>query len=117
MELMKMKAKQCRKQRRQYDWMDCSSNTDITYNYGQKNKGIKMGKTNRFKDLPEMAVEDLESEVNFYQWLIDHEPELGGVEMKHRVWLEAIKIEIKRRGLIMERRIKLTKGVVKWEET
>ena len=115
MELMKMKAKQCRKQRRQYDWMDCSSNTDTTYN--RNNKGVRMGKTNRFKDLPEMAVEDLESEVNFYQWLIDHEPELGGVEIKHRVWLEAIKIEIKRRGLIMERRIKLTKGVVKWEET
>ena len=115
MELMKMKAKQCRKQRRQYDWMDCSSNTDTTYN--RNNKGVRMGKTNRFKDLPEMAVEDLESEVNFYQWLIDHEQELGGVEIKHRVWLEAIKIEIKRRGLIMERRIKLTKGVVKWEET
>ena len=76
-----------------------------------------MKKENRFNDLPKMSIEDLESEVNFYQWLIDHEPEMGGVEMSHRVWLEAVKIEIRRRGYIMERRIKLVKGVDVWEET
>lgn len=76
-----------------------------------------MKKENRFNDLPKMSIEDLESEVNFYQWLIDHEPEIGGVEMSHRVWLEAVKIEIRRRGYIMERRIKLVKGVDVWEET
>ena len=76
-----------------------------------------MSRTNRFDDLPKMPIEDLESEVNFYQWLIDHEPEIGGVEMSHRVWLEAVKIEIRRRGYIMERRIKLVKGVDVWEET
>ena len=68
-------------------------------------KGIE-----RFDDLPNMSVEDLESEVNFYQWLIDHNSEIGGVEMHHRVWLESLKIEIKRRGLVIEKRIKLVKG-------
>ena len=76
-----------------------------------------MKKENRFDDLPKMSIGDLESEVNFYQWLIDHEPEMGGVEMSHRVWLEAVKIEIRRRGFIMERRIKLVKGVDTWEKT
>ena len=76
-----------------------------------------MKKENRFDDLPKMSIGDLESEVIFYQWLIDHEPEMGGVEMSHRVWLEAVKIEIRRRGFIMERRIKLVKGVDTWEKT
>ena len=76
-----------------------------------------MKKENRFNDLPKMSIEDLESEVTFYQWLIDHEPEIGGVEMSHRVWLEAVKIEIRRRGYIMERRIKLVKGADAWEKT
>ena len=76
-----------------------------------------MNKEERFRDLPKMKIDDLESEVNFYQWLVDHEPELGGVEMKHRVWLEAIKIEVTRRGYVMEKRIKLVKGKDLWEET
>ena len=76
-----------------------------------------MKKENRFDDLPKMSIGDLESEVNFYQWLIDHEPEMGGVDMSHRVWLEAVKIEIRRRGYIMERRIKLVKGADVWEKT
>lgn len=71
----------------------------------------------RYIDLPKMSVEDLEAEINFYQFLIDNEDNLGGVEMKHKIWLEAIKIEIKKRGLIMERRIKLLKGDEKWEES
>ena len=76
-----------------------------------------MNKEERFRDLPKMKIDDLESELNFYQWLVDHEPELGGVEMKHRVWLEAIKIEVTRRGYVMEKRIKLVKGKDLWEET
>ena len=76
-----------------------------------------MNKEEKFRDLPKMKIDDLESEVNFYQWLVDHEPELGGVEMKHRVWLEAIKIEVTRRGYVMEKRIKLVKGKDLWEET
>ena len=71
----------------------------------------------RYIDLPKMSVEDLEAEINFYQFLIDNENNLGGVEMKDKVWLEAIKIEIKKRGLIMEKRIKLLKGGEKWEES
>ena len=69
-----------------------------------------MERAERFEELRDMSIEDLESELNFYQFLVNNEPQLGGVEMKHRVWLEAIKIEIKRRGLIMETRIKLIKG-------
>ena len=69
-----------------------------------------MERAERFEELPNMSIEDLESELNFYQFLVNNEPQFGGVEMKHRVWLEAIKIEIKRRGLIMETRIKLIKG-------
>ena len=69
-----------------------------------------MERAERFEELPDMSIEDLESELNFYQFLVNNEPQLGGVEMKHRVWLEAIKIEIKRRGLIMETRIKLIIG-------
>mgnify|MGYP003139254897 CR=1 FL=1 len=76
-----------------------------------------MNKEERFRDLPKMKIDDLESEVNFYQWLVDHEPELGGVEMKHRVWLEAVKIEVRRRGYVIEKRIKLVKGKDLWEET
>ena len=76
-----------------------------------------MKKENRFDNLPKMTIEDLESEVNFYQWLVDHEPEISGVDMSHRVWLEAIKIEIRRRGYMMEKRIKLVKGVDTWEKT
>lgn len=76
-----------------------------------------MKKENRFNDLPKMSIGDLESEVNFYQWLIDHEPEMGGVEMSHRVWLEAVKIEIRIRGYTMEKRIKLVKGADTWEKT
>ena len=79
--------------------------------------GVNMKKEDRFRDLPKMPIDDLESELNFYQWLVDHEPELGGVEMKHRVWLEAIKIEVTRRGYVMEKRIKLVKGKDLWEET
>ena len=71
----------------------------------------------RYIDLPKMSVEDLEAEINFYQFLIDNENNLGGVEMKDKVWLEAVKIEIKKRGLIMEKRIKLLKGGEKWEES
>lgn len=76
-----------------------------------------MNKEEKFRDLPKMKIDDLESEVNFYQWLVDHEPELGGVEMKHRVWLEAVKIEVRRRGYVIEKRIKLVKGKDLWEET
>ena len=76
-----------------------------------------MKKEDRFRDLPKMPIDDLESELNFYQWLVDHEPELGGVEMKHRVWLEAVKIEVRRRGYVIEKRIKLVKGKDLWEET
>lgn len=72
---------------------------------------------NRFDDIPAMSVRDLESEINFYQWLIDHDHELGGVELSHRVWLEMLKIEIKRRGLVIEKKIKLVKGDDIWEET
>ena len=79
--------------------------------------GVNMKKEDRFRDLPKMPIDDLESELTFYQWLVDHEPELGGVEMKHRVWLEAIKIEVTRRGYVMEKRIKLVKGKDLWEET
>ena len=77
--------------------------------------GDKM--TDRYEDLPKMSVEDLEAEINFYQFLVDNEENMGGIEMKHRVWLEAVKIEIKRRGLIIEKRIKLIKGDLKWEES
>ncbi len=73
--------------------------------------------TDRYEDLPKMSVEDLEAEINFYQFLVDNEENMGGIEMKHRVWLEAVKIEIKRRGLIIEKRIKLIKGDLKWEES
>ena len=76
-----------------------------------------MNKEEKFRDLPKMKIDDLESEVNFYKWLVDHEPELGGVEMKHRVWLEAVKIEVRRRGYVIEKRIKLVKGKDLWEET
>jgi len=69
--------------------------------------------TDRYEDLPKMSVEDLEAEINFYQFLVDNEENMGGIEMKHRVWLEAVKIEIKRRGLIIEKRIKLIKGDLK----
>lgn len=79
--------------------------------------GVNMNKEEKFRDLPKMKIDDLESEVNFYQWLVDHEPELGGVEMKHRVWLEAVKIEVRRRGYVIEKRIKLVKGKDLWEET
>ena len=79
--------------------------------------GVNMNKEDRFRDLPKMPIDDLESELNFYQWLVDHEPELGGVEMKHRVWLEAIKMEVTRRGYVMEKRIQLVKGKDLWEET
>jgi hypothetical protein len=71
---------------------------------------MQIERAERFEELPNMSVEDLESELNFYQFLINNEPQLGGVEMKHRVWLEAIKIEVKRRGLLMENRIKLIEG-------
>ena len=79
--------------------------------------GLEVKMEGRYKDLPKMSVTDLESEVNFYQWLVDNENNLGGVEMKHRVWLEALKIEIKKRGLIMERKLKLIEGDGKWEES
>ena len=69
-----------------------------------------MERAERFEELPNMSIEDLESELNFYQFLVNNEPQLGGVDLKQRVWLEAVKIEIKRRGLIMETRIKLIKG-------
>ena len=71
---------------------------------------MQIERAERFEELPNMSVKDLESELNFYQFLINNEPQLGGVEMKHRVWLEAIKIEVKRRGLLMENRIKLIEG-------
>ena len=51
------------------------------------------------------------------QWLIDHDHELGGVELSHRVWLEMLKIEIKRRGLVVEKKIKLVKGEDIWKES
>ena len=63
--------------------------------------------TNRYEDLPEFSTEELESEINFYDFLMRNEGELGGIEMKHRVWYDALKIEIKRRGLMIERHIKL----------
>ena len=68
----------------------------------------------RYKDIPDMEIEDLESELNFYQWLIDNEEELGGIEMSHKVWLQALKIEVKRRGLKIEKKIILVKGDTGW---
>ena len=113
-----MKAKQCHKIKEiNNDWMDCCCYNGVTYYRNDKRIGDDMDKPTRFEDIPKMTVEDLESEINFYQWLIDHEPELGGVEMNNRVWLEAIKIDIKRRGLIIEKRLKLVKGVTEWKES
>ena len=91
---------------------------EVGYLLGYDEKNLPALKDiDRFRDLPKMPIDDLESELNFYQWLVDHEPELGGVEMKHRVWLEAVKIEVRRRGYVIEKRIKLVKGKDLWEET
>lgn len=63
----------------------------------------------RYDDLPKFSVKELEDEINFYDFLITNEGQLGGIESSHRIWYEALKIEINRRGLTMEKRIKLVK--------
>lgn len=64
---------------------------------------------NRYNELPNLSVEDLEAEINFFDFLIKNVSDLGGVEEQHKVWYEALKIEIQRRGLTMESKIKLVK--------
>ena len=72
-------------------------------------KGVDMN--NKFEELPNLSIEDLEAEINFYDFLIKNENQIGGIEMSHRVWYESLKIEIRRRGLIMETKIKLVKDI------
>ena len=62
-----------------------------------------------YEKLKQLTKEELQDELNFYQWLIDNDKELGGIEMKHRIWLQSLKIEVKRRGYEIEYRIKLVK--------
>ena len=62
---------------------------------------------NLYNNIPNMTIKDLESELNFYQWLIDKSSELGGIEMKHRIWLDSVKIEVKRRGYQIEKKLVL----------
>ena len=60
-----------------------------------------------YEKLKQLTKEELQDELNFYQWLIDNDKELGGIEMKHRIWLDSVKIEVKRRGYQIEKKLVL----------
>ena len=98
--------------RRINDWDSREYNvlflSDNVYSYDYRvDKGVKL--KDRYDELQELSVEDLESEINFYSFLLKNESDLGGIEECHRVWYESLKIEIKRRGLIIDTRVVLIK--------
>lgn len=64
----------------------------------------------RYDDLEKLSIKDLEAEINFYTFIVKNQLDLG-VKESHLVWYEALKIEIKRRGLHMETRIKLVRDI------
>ena len=66
--------------------------------------------SDRYDELEKLSVKDLEAEINFYTFIINNQLDLG-VKESQVVWYEALKIEIKRRGLRMENRIKLVSDV------
>ena len=63
----------------------------------------------RYEDLANFSQQELEDELNFYDFLMRNQDQLGGVEMKHTLWYNSLKVESKRRGLKIERHIKLIK--------
>jgi hypothetical protein len=64
----------------------------------------------RYDELEKLSLEDLEAEINFYTFIVNNQLDLG-VKESQLVWYEALKIEIKRRGLRMEKRIKLVRDM------
>ena len=52
----------------------------------------------RYDDLPKMTIEELESELNFYQFLEDNKTKMDSKDaVRNKLWLDALWIEIKRR--------------------
>ena len=71
-----------------------------------------MGKTKtRYDDLPNMSLEEIEEEINFFTFL-DNLPYLDisdKMAMKNKIWLDSLWIEVKRRDYEWELKVKLNK--------
>tara|TARA_R100000152_G_C6767217_1_gene192368 strand:- start:959 stop:1192 length:234 start_codon:yes stop_codon:yes gene_type:complete len=70
----------------------------------------------RYDDLPDMSLEELEEEINFFTFL-DNLPNLDiskKMRLKNKIWLDSLWIEVKRRDYEWELKVKLS---VKSSET
>jgi|TARA_R110000824_G_scaffold2197_1_gene10269 hypothetical protein len=71
-----------------------------------------LGKTKtRYDDLPNMSLEEIEEEINFFTFL-DNLPNLDisdKMAMKNKIWLDSLWIEVKRRDYEWELKVKLNK--------
>ena len=61
----------------------------------------------RYDDLSKMSREDLEAELTFYEWLEEHKEEMDTSIIENKMWLDALWIEVKRRGYDYEKRVVL----------
>ena len=61
----------------------------------------------RYDDLSKMSREDLEAELTFYEWLEEHKEDMDTSIIENKMWLDALWIEVKRRGYDYEKRVVL----------
>ena len=66
-------------------------------------------KKDRYDDLPEMSLKELEDEINFFTFIdkvvdVQIPPKL---KMMNKMWLDSVWIEVKRRGYVWEYSVRL----------
>lgn len=69
----------------------------------------------RYDDLSKMSREDLEAELTFYEWLEEHKEDMDTSIIENKMWLDALWIEVKRRGYDYEKRVVLIDNENDWE--
>ena len=69
----------------------------------------------RYDDLSKMSREDLEAELTFYEWLEEHKEDMDTSIIENKMWLDALWIEVKRRGYDYEKRVLLIDNENDWE--